>query len=335
MRLLVSRRDSLAPFLRSSIDGCSGKKVRQFLGANLCRVNGKIERFGSRVLEKGDVVELAPAWKTYAAPSSKPPFKTLYEDERFLFVDKPAGWVSSPENCERTFGPSRHLVHRLDKDTTGVLAIAKTKAAKKDLEALFKKRSVEKEYLAIVDGAMRAPSGRKKSLLMKKRVFHGQTIWGSGNAGAEAVTEWERLAVGKDSSLVLCRPVTGKTHQIRVHLAEAGHPLLVDRQYAAYFRSTLFAERPLLHARRLRFFGYDVVSPLPLDMRGHLHTLRMQVGHLGELFRGEPEKDSGNQGHEDENREEVEEGPHFLHDTCQHPAVKKRKADAGIPDPDR
>lgn len=306
LKLLVSAPQKLVPFLQYALpEACSGKMVRRLLEANLCRVNGRVERFGSARLERGDIVELSPTWKAVASPSALPQFKTLYEDSELLLVDKPIGWVCSEENCRRTFGPHLKLVHRLDKDTTGVLALAKSSNSLNELITLFANREVEKDYIAIVDGVPKAATGTRESYLVRKRAFEGQTIWGSGPNGLHAVTHWERLASGKNGSVILCQPLTGRTHQIRVHMAEMGHPILVDRQYAAQFRSTLFATRPLLHAYRLSFGKASAKAPLPIDMRNALLSLGIEMGHLRQFFGSEPHGDRRDSCDEDKDAEEL------------------------------
>lgn len=261
--------------------------MRRVLEANLCRVNGRVERFGSTQLKKGDVVELSPTWKSVTTPSLPPTFPTLYEDDSAKWIDKPAGWVCSEENCRATFGSAFKLIHRLDKDTTGILGLAKGEKSRDAWMELFAKREVEKQYLAIVDGIPKEDQGVRESFLLRKKTFQGQTIWGSGPKGLYAVTHWRVLAVGNQASLLLCQPLTGRTHQIRVHLAEIGHPILVDRQYSDRFRSSLFALRPLLHAFQLKASTIAVKSPLPLDMRQEILRLKMEIGHLRQLFKDE------------------------------------------------
>jgi len=316
VKLLVSSSQKLVPFLQRSLpEECSGKTVRRLLEANLCRVNGVVERFGSARLERGDIVEISPAWKSAVSPHLPLQFPTLFEDADYLIVDKPAGWVCDEENCRRTFGPRLKLVHRLDKDTTGVLVLAKHPKSLACLIDLFAKREVHKEYLAIADGIPREKAGVRESRLVRKRTFEGQTIWGSGPKGFFASTRWKKLADGKGASLLLCKPVTGRTHQIRVHLAEMGHPILVDRQYAAAFRCPLFARRPLLHALRIRFGHILAVAPLPLDMLTPLPALGLEVGHLREFLSGKGHGNRRDESDDDEEAEEVGERPHFLHET--------------------
>src|SRR5579872_4653997 len=259
---LVPAPQKLISFLQFQVGReASGKSLRKALDANLCRVNGRIERFGSTFLERGDVVQLAPSWRSLLSPNLTG-FETVYEDEFFKIVNKPAGWVCEPNQALRAFGPKHFLVHRLDKDTTGLLIVAKTIDAKERLIELFEKRKIAKSYFAVVDGIPKEEEGTKKSLLAKKGSFQGQTIWGSGQNGLTAVTHWKRVWRGNQAALLLCSPETGRTHQIRVHLAEMGHPILVDRQYAPSFRCPLFIQRPLLHAARLQFVHPFTENPL-------------------------------------------------------------------------
>jgi len=266
-RWRVEVREQLAHFLQGKVGG-SGKKIRRLLEQNCCKINGRIERFGSVWVEKGSVVEFTLHEET---PQS---WTVLFENEFFAILDKPIQWVCSEQNCERTFGRKLFLVHRLDKDTTGALLLAKSIPVRDELMALFATREVAKEYIALVDGVIAQDKGTIDNFLAKKGSFHGQTIWGSARKGDHAVTYWEVLARGDSETLVLCKPLTGRTHQIRVHMAEMGHPILVDRQYAKSFRSKIFAARPLLHAYRLAFVyrgaSISVVCPLPLDLKNYV-----------------------------------------------------------------
>jgi 23S rRNA pseudouridine955/2504/2580 synthase len=279
MRWIVPSSQKLVTFLQGQLGDYSNKFLRKVLEANLCRINGKVERFGSRSVARGEVVELATKWQELVRGKSLT-FETLYEDEFLKIVDKPAGWVCSEKEALSTFGQNHFLVHRLDKDTTGLLIIAKGSSSRDGLMELFEKREIFKEYLCLVDGHPREKEGVRKSLFMKKGSFQGQTIWGSGPQGLTAVTHWKSLALGKSSALIACEPETGRTHQIRVHMAEMGHPILIDRQYAKSFQCRLFIQRPLLHARRLRFSfqgkEIDISSEIPADMKEALSQCGIQ-----------------------------------------------------------
>ncbi len=251
MKWKVVRQQKLIQFLQEQLDPPpSGKALRKALEANQCRVNGVPERFGSAVVRAGAVVELSDGWNKSASPQT---ISTLYEDEYLLIANKPSGWVCTEEQCKKAFGSKTALIHRLDKETSGLLLIAKTESARLAMIEQFKAHAVEKWYLAVVDGVIKQDSGVRESHLTKIGTYEGQTRYGSRPHGQYAKTLWQVLARGKHASLVLCQPVTGRTHQLRVHLAEMGHPILVDRQYAERFRCNYFAGRILLHATRLRF----------------------------------------------------------------------------------
>ncbi len=277
MRFYAPSGGKLVAFLQSALpEKWSGKALRRLLEANGCRVNGRVERFGSASLRKGDLVEVAPDLGCQKRLPLQTPV-VLYEDGDLLLVDKPCGWVCSEENCRHTFGSGVRLAHRLDKDTTGVLALSKNGKKHEELLFLFAQRKVEKEYLALVDGVVRREAGVQESRFKKKRVFAGQTVWGSGAEGLFAETHWKTVSVGHDASLLLCKPITGRTHQIRVHLAEMGHPILVDRHYAERFRSSLTAARPLLHALTLRIGSIEGRAPIPQDMKQAFQNVSVAI----------------------------------------------------------
>lgn len=271
MKWLVPERQKLVQFLQGQLSPPPSRKtLRRVLEANLCRVNGSVERFGAAEVDRGAIVELAPAWDSLSRTHLHP-LRPLFEDDSLLIVDKPAGWVCDEAQCRKALGPRRYLVHRLDKETTGVLVVAKTLKARAALMQQFADRRIEKNYLALVDGIPRDKQGVCQTFLAKIGSYEGQTIWASRSKGLYAETHWRCIASGSEASLLLCQPVTGRTHQIRVHLAELGMPILIDRQYSSKFRCRFFASRPLLHALRIRLTHpetgepVDVNAPLPDD----------------------------------------------------------------------
>jgi RluA family pseudouridine synthase len=307
MKWNVRSSQKLVAFLQGQIGSYSGKAIRKLLEANACRINGKVERFGSAVVQGGDAVELAPTWKSLLTAKTTE-FDVIYEDESLKIVNKPIDWVCTDTEALRSFGPKHYLVHRLDKDTTGLLILAKSHAARDELIQMFEERRIAKQYLALVDGIPKESSGTRKSLLEKRGSFQGQTIWGSSSKGLTAITHWKRLTAGKKAALILCEPETGRTHQIRVHMAEMGHPILVDRQYAKTYQSALFTQRPLLHAHRLQFSfqgkAIDVTAPLPLDIREGLRGSGIEVRQLRELLGKKEHQDGGDQRNDDEDAKE-------------------------------
>ena len=177
--------------------------------------------------------------------------------------------------------PSLKLVHRLDRETTGALILAKQAAVFDLFVKQFKTFQVEKRYLTIVDGIIEEKKGIIENYLGKKKVYAGQTIWGavSSPSGLYACTEWKCLKKGDKVSLLTCIPKTGRTHQIRVHMAEMGHPILGDFQYGKIFQSTYHPSRYLLHAEEIRFLHpltgevLCVNAPVPDDFKEALQKL--------------------------------------------------------------
>ena len=290
MRFKVLQHQKLVSFLQKELDPhLSKKQVRKLLDANFCRVNGIVERFGTADVEKGAVVELNKNWQSLLEKKKESSIEILYEDEYFLAIHKPQGFVCSDSECKKKFGSlSRNsernqvsLIHRLDKDTTGVLLIAKSLDVKNRFIELFQSFSIEKRYLAIVDKIVKAPKGVCKSFFSKKGSFQGQTIWGSSTQGLYAETNWNVVSRGKNASLIECIPVTGRTHQIRVHLAEMKHPILTDRHYCKTFTSPFFAQRYLLHAKSVSFLHpflsipIEIHAPLPKDFNDAIQKLEL------------------------------------------------------------
>lgn len=270
LRWSLTKSMRLIDALKERVKGApSARLLKRALEANVCRVNGIVERFASVRLNPGDRIELAANWEKFEGKD--PSFSILYEENDLLILNKPVNAICTDEAMRRALKRPVFLAHRLDKDTTGALLLAKNPQVAQELHECFKNRAMEKEYLALVDGVPREKSGIIESYFVKKKTFQGQTIWGSSSTGNGlwAQTSWSLLKSFQDAALLSCHPHTGRTHQIRVHLAEMGHPILIDRQYATRFRSRLFAARPLLHAHRLRFPWKDRIieaeAPIPDD----------------------------------------------------------------------
>jgi 23S rRNA pseudouridine1911/1915/1917 synthase len=225
----------------------------------------------------------------------------VYEDQALLVVDKPAGMVVHPApghpggtlvnallaHCPElsTSGDERPgIVHRLDRDTSGLILVAKSNKARRALQRQFKERQVSKAYLALLDGHLQpawgrieAPVGRHPQHRQRMTVLAG---------GREAITEYHVLeqfahqvgpAAG-DYTLVEAQPLTGRTHQIRVHFASIHHPVVGDEVYGRR-RQRLPLSRQFLHARRLGFRHpltgerLSLEAPLPAELSAVLALL--------------------------------------------------------------
>ena len=271
----------LLAFLRKkNADAPSVKSLKRALDGKCCTVNGRTETFSSRPLKKDDLVVLHYSLQDRPAKLTLP---VLYEDDDLLIVDKPSGLT-----CEnRYFAPllkkRAALIHRLDKETSGVVMLGKNKEIIDEMIALFREKAIHKEYLALVDGCVSAQSGKIENALRKKasskqgQVFYEVTT----GRGTHAITQWKCLKKTQEASLLLCEPITGRTHQLRVHLLWIGHPILGDIQYAKRFRCFLRPKRHLLHALAIAFIHpkthqkIQVASPLPADFKESLQKLRL------------------------------------------------------------
>ena len=246
----------------------------------------------SQELEAGQMVVAGEPAAVQAAQTIELP--VVYQDDDLMIIDKPAGILVHPgagrtgEATVADFARSRvkdtdpdrpGIVHRLDRETSGLLVIAKHPAAKRHLMELFEKRSIHKTYLALVVGHPDPPAARidlplDRSLL--QRVRRGVRL-----GGRPAVTDYRTVQNYPGFSLVEAEPLTGRTHQIRAHLAAIGHPVAGDRMYGAPVGPGKL-DRQFLHAARLQFSGpsgqkIDVGSPLPPDLQAVLDKLGREV----------------------------------------------------------
>jgi 23S rRNA pseudouridine1911/1915/1917 synthase len=277
--------------------------------------SGAVEAGGKPVRDPAVKVRGEEAFRV-AVPEPRPahnvaqdiPLRVVFEDEHLLVVDKPAGLVVHPaagnldgtlvnallHHCQGSLsgigGVARPgIVHRIDKDTSGLLVVAKTDVAHEGLAKQFAAHSIERRYFAIVDGVpkasqgtvdaplARSPSNRKKIAIVEAKDLHRR--------GKRAVTHWRRLSVLDDAALVECRLETGRTHQVRVHMASIGHPLLGDPVYgrSGKLHGKLLKEqrfqRQALHAAELGFVHpvtksrLSFASPMPPDMQELFNAL--------------------------------------------------------------
>lgn len=254
----------------------SAKFLKRAVENNRCQINGRTERFASFIVNAGDHISLIlENFSVHHQPVVFEPDRILFEDNFVLVYNKPMGINCDDQgilNTIRHYRSSVRLIHRLDRNTTGVLLLAKDMGSYVDLIDQFKKTLVSKCYRTIVDGCLQNKGGIINNYLGKKKAYEGQTIWGKvSSGGLYAYTEWKRLKVGKDATLLHCFPKTGRTHQLRVHMAEMGHPIIGDYQYSKHFQCSFHALRYLLHAERLIFNhphsgkSISIEAPLPED----------------------------------------------------------------------
>jgi 23S rRNA pseudouridine1911/1915/1917 synthase len=235
-----------------------------------------------------------PETATRAIAPPAVPFAVRYEDADLLVVDKPAGVVVHPARGHREGTLAQALagvaaggeagragiVHRLDRDTSGLLVVARSPEAHRRLKAALQARAITREYLALVEGRPPARTGTIDAPIGRDR-RHRTRMSTDTDDPRDAVTHFaveEALAL---TTLLRVRLETGRTHQIRAHLQAIGHPVAGDPEYGAPGRLGL--ERQFLHAARLRFAQpttgaeVDVTSPLPGDLRAALERARAEV----------------------------------------------------------
>jgi 23S rRNA pseudouridine1911/1915/1917 synthase len=264
--------------LRALYPGTSGRRLKQWLGGARVRVNGVVVCRGDAPVGPDDRVELdAPPPAAFPAP-----LRLVHEDEHLLVIDKPTGLLTIATETQRGRTAYRLLedwvrvrggrrifvVHRLDRETSGLLVFAKSFAVKRALQAQFQARTPERVYVARVGGVVREPEGTLTSRLVEDRALRVRTAR-DARRGKEAITRYRVLERYRGATLLELALVTGRRGQIRAQLAALGHPIVGDRAYGSR-RDPL--RRVCLHATRLGFVhpnGRGVVfeSPPPSSFR--------------------------------------------------------------------
>jgi 23S rRNA pseudouridine1911/1915/1917 synthase len=273
-------------------------RIQGWIGEGMVRVNGAPAAKPSSRLMTGDMVEveLPPPPERRAVTAQEMPISILFEDEHLLALDKPPGIVVHPAPSHREgtlinallwhardWGEGRRpgLVNRLDRGTSGVLLVAKTPAVHAALARSLRRRDAVKEYLAVVYGATPFEQGRIERKILRDPSDRKRMITSKAE-GRDSITLYERLAEGSGLTLLRCRLLTGRTHQIRVHLQSQGWPIVGDPVYgeprwkgiaepdlAAVCRDF---PRQALHAFRLSFVHpatgapLEVAAPVPEDL---------------------------------------------------------------------
>jgi 23S rRNA pseudouridine1911/1915/1917 synthase len=292
------------------IDRVLARRCPEFSRSALQRwiEQGRVEQAGEVISRKTKAIEGAEILIHPAPPeamSAEPqaiPLEVLFEDEHLIILDKPAGLVVHPApghpdgtlvNALLHHGQLRGgpdplrpgIVHRLDKDTSGVMVVAKTAQAHERLVEMFQQHSLERAYLAIALG--RPPGSIRYDTFHGRHPANRKKFTSRGDRGRRAVTDLESVEFLHGSALVRCRLETGRTHQIRVHLAEHGHPVLGDPLYGKSIgdlelrRVSTELGRQALHAAVLAFDHPISGEPMrfetepPEDFQQALRSLRL------------------------------------------------------------
>ena len=284
----------------------SRSRIEGLIKAGFVTVNGAVaEKAGQKVAETDEIgVEIPPPVPAEPQPEDIP-LTVVFEDEHMLVVDKAPGMVVHPApghftgtlvnallhrcpNLSGIGGVARPgIVHRLDQDTSGLLVVAKTQAAMDGLTRAFAShKSLTKTYLAVCHGRPRLDAGRIENLIGRHPVDRKRMAIVEKN-GKLAITNWKVLGPGRaGTSLVECVIETGRTHQIRVHMASLGCPVIGDRVYgkgALDRKLEPVPERQMLHAWRLKLwhpvFGVEMSleAPIPPDMKPYCEASRILI----------------------------------------------------------
>ncbi len=285
----------LDAFLSAQLPQASRVRVRRGIDGGNAQVDGKVRKASYR-LKAGQQVTFVLPPPPASGPEPEPiALSILYEDESIAVVDKPAGMVVHParghwsgtlasalvhhfQTLSELGGPTRPgIVHRLDRDTTGVIVVAKTDQAHSHLSEQFKARLVKKEYLALILGSpdrdrdwIDHPIGDHPSQREKKALRSGHT------SSREAQTFYEVEERFGGISLIRAKPKTGRTHQIRLHLASIRCPVLCDKLYGGRSQMTVGELRGLYRDKRL---AADLADDVVLIDRQALHAQRLSFSH--------------------------------------------------------
>ena len=261
----------------------SRARAQRLIDEGRVRVDGHVRRKRHEV-QAGELIDVEERDPLADAPAVDVPFSVAYEDDYLLVVDKPAGVVVHPARGHRSGTLSQALagragggdepwragiVHRLDRDTSGLLVVAKRDEVHRELKALLGARRLKREYLALVAGTPASRSGTIEAAIGRDR-RHRTLMSIDTDEPREARTHFEIVEILPAATLLRVTLDTGRTHQIRVHLQSIGHPVHGDRQYGVSDAYGL--TRQFLHAARLAFphpvtgEPIDVSSPLPEDL---------------------------------------------------------------------
>ena len=271
-------RSRLEEYLFDNFPRLSRMYIRDVIREERCQVNGRVENKGKRV-SAGDFIEIKfELDRQNAMRPEAIPLEILHEDDDVIAINKPAGMLVHPTHREKngtllnalSYYLNREvenravrpgLVHRLDKETSGVLLVAKNLRSHRILARQFQRKTIRKIYLALVGGIPKPEAGTVCEPIGR---FPDEKRWGVHPDGSQASTHYRVLNANNDNSLLELTPATGRTNQLRIHCAHIGHPIVGD-----VTRGGKKFESLCLHAQRLNFRhpadgrGIDLAAPAP------------------------------------------------------------------------
>ena len=290
--------DRLDHYLSEAIPDYSRSRIQSFIRDQRVFINGIPAVKTGQTLCQGQMIEvLIPEEKPSGLVPEEIPLDILFEDENSIVINKPAGMVVHPAaghdtgtlvhavlaHCDdlRGFGGEIRpgVVHRLDRDTSGIIVMAKNEKAHIFLQEQFKDRSINKRYLALVDGAPPTPTGRVEAPIGRDPIRRQQMAILPADKGREAITEYAVKQSFEHHTLIEAHPLTGRTHQIRVHMAFLKCPIVGDVLYGRRHQ-TIELNRHFLHAWHLTILlpGHhepmSFEAPLPEELQAVLGDLK-------------------------------------------------------------
>ena len=266
----VKQPAKLLDFVMQTLDGISRNKAKSILVHGGVTVDGQVQSHVDYPLDAGCVVKI----RRHARPSStnNPHYRIVYEDQWLVVVDKQQGVLSMPVGAgslnmksllDRHFAETRqrctaHVVHRLDARTSGLMVYAKSNDVKMQMIADWHSTVIDRRYVAVVEGVMEEPEGRIESWLhdTESMMVVSSPV---DDGGKWAATEWELIEQAEQRSLLFLHLITGRKNQIRVHMADIGHPVVGDGKYGHQDDP---GSRMCLHAFRLAFYHPVTGEPL-------------------------------------------------------------------------
>ncbi len=360
---------TIAAFLREQIEGASWSQVQKMVRMRHVMIHGNICTDVARRLKEGEVVKILAV--AAVAPPQANDVRIVHLDDQVVVVDKPTGVTTTRHTEELSWSPRRRqvqptldemvpetvkqfvshngggkkprrappvrAVHRIDRETSGLVVFARTVPAERILAEQFRAHTTHRRYLAICVG--RVGAGTIQTHLVRDR--------GDGRRGSSTVQEGKYAVThvkpvehfGDAYTLVECQLETGRTHQIRIHMAETGHPVCGERVYSAPRGVQAFddsgAGRVLLHATELGFVHpvsgetLRFSSPLPADMQAVLHSLGSAFGSVGGTHAQTPASQRADQGR----RDAVEKPARAMPKASRSPPPHRRRESKGSAKP--
>lgn len=265
-KYVVEKNIKLIDFLREKMTSKSKNNIKSFLNKEMISVNNEIITQYDYDLKKDDIIEIKNNYITNKKYNIK--IKIIYEDDKIIVIDKPSGLLTMASNKEKkrtAYNLVREyllltnknnkvfIIHRLDKDTSGVLILAKSLNVKSLFQNMWSKNVLTKEYVAVVEGHPKANKGTIKTYLRENNEGYVYSVK-SKEQGKIAITSYEKIKENKRYTMLKVLIKTGRKNQIRVHLKELGYPIVGDKKYGSGLDPV---KRLCLHARKL-----EIINPI-------------------------------------------------------------------------